>query len=500
MTIPNQNTNVSAGDVILADTINNIIKDTKRQYPIELGEDLSAGDLVRLINDSGSAKLKNIIENGGSTVDIYSYGTKKQLNNDDSSGVRCCKVTESKVLFSYRSFSNSESYLRIGNISNRVLTLEPQIIYASNYKPSINTYLEDNKILCANFDSSMVLRILTISGNTITQHTLLTTSKTSYFNDTSFTKLDTSRVFFCKWNTSTELEAGVITITDTDVSIDTTFSETRGNGVTNANQEITSDLINTDKILLSFGYSNDPTYNFKDAVRIFEISGTTVTAGGISDYASYDFGTVEAWGGKCARVADDIGLLIYDNTTNLVGVKVTISGSTLSLGVENIIQSTTKKEFSVKNLKDNYCYLVHEDGQSYLLNITSSIFDISSATNVMSSGNPLLPDIAILNDTLSIVGFGDANNNEYQTANLCNITSGNTINSSDAIGILQESGSTGEIKTVSLLGGLDESNTGLTIGSIYYISYEGYITTIDDGNGAIGRAISSNQILLTKNP
>lgn len=66
------------------------------------------------------------------------------------------------------------------------------------------------------------------------------------------------------------------------------------------------------------------------------------------------------------------------------------------------------------------------------------------------------------------------------------------------LGIAAEAIASGATGAVTIVGGVNESQTGLTIGSTYYVNYDGTLTTTATNYGKIGRAISSTKLLITE--
>jgi hypothetical protein len=98
------------------------------------------------------------------------------------------------------------------------------------------------------------------------------------------------------------------------------------------------------------------------------------------------------------------------------------------------------------------------------------------------------------NQNKFIVGYRDDSNSNYGTIRIYR----RYINS-NIIGTLQQNGVSGDTKKVLLLGGLDETRTGLTINSKYYINNDGQLSTISgETSTLIGKALSPTT-LLTKN-
>ena len=71
-----------------------------------------------------------------------------------------------------------------------------------------------------------------------------------------------------------------------------------------------------------------------------------------------------------------------------------------------------------------------------------------------------------------------------------------TNDASGFIGLAAETISSGSSGKVTLLGGVNENVTGLTIGSTYYVSPGGGIITANTGT-KVGRAVAATKILIS---
>ena len=73
-----------------------------------------------------------------------------------------------------------------------------------------------------------------------------------------------------------------------------------------------------------------------------------------------------------------------------------------------------------------------------------------------------------------------------------------TISNNDTwIGISTEAISNAATGTVTIVGGVNEQQTGLTTGSTYYVAADGSLSTTDSGY-KVGKAISATKILITE--
>jgi len=91
------------------------------------------------------------------------------------------------------------------------------------------------------------------------------------------------------------------------------------------------------------------------------------------------------------------------------------------------------------------------------------------------------------------VQFRDANNNGFGTVTVAFSTRSNIV------GIAQNSASSGGSVSVKTLGEIDANQSGLTIGSDYYIGLTGTVSTAVSTGAKLGKALSATRLLITQN-
>jgi len=105
-------------------------------------------------------------------------------------------------------------------------------------------------------------------------------------------------------------------------------------------------------------------------------------------------------------------------------------------------------------------------------------------------------------------GFSGSERNLHEGASVFNVTnspSGTALveflganNISNFVGISQSAAADGETVTTTILGGVNEALSGLSVGQRYYLSpTTGQLTTSVGATTSVGRAIASNKILIT---
>jgi len=204
---------------------------------------------------------------------------------------------------------------------------------------------------------------------------------------------------------------------------------------------------------------------------------------------------------KCGLVADGggvgfmIGVYADSSTTLAQGSNGPYSLGSLFGGVpEGSIKSNGNNEFiyaytynSGGVIKPAY-WLMYIDSNNDLYNSSSSI-DIASAA---SNG-----DFDIAYDTTTqkfIINFYYAGTSDQNQAYLYNYP---ISNNTDVIGITSQAISSGASGNVSLLGGINESQSGMTPGDTMYVQGDGTITNSSTGTYTpvlIGTAVSATTL------
>ena len=195
---------------------------------------------------------------------------------------------------------------------------------------------------------------------------------------------------------------------------------------------------------------NDGTNSSYGTAIIGTVSGTSITYGseyvfnsGTTDYTSVAFDP---------NTANKFVVLYQDRSNSSYGTAVvgTVSGTSISLGSENIFNSGSSEYISVA-------------------------FDPNTAGKFVTAYR----DVGNLNYGASIVG--------QMSSSTTNLTATNLI------GITSEAASSGGTAKINTWGGINEAQTSLTIASDYYAQVDGTITTATAGQ-KLGTAISATTI------
>jgi hypothetical protein len=226
------------------------------------------------------------------------------------------------------------------------------------------------------------------------------------------------------------------------------------------------------------------------------VSGTTVTWGTdtqIDGGANYALSILyDSVSGK--------NLVVYGDGSNIQSRVLTLSGSTISTGSETTIASSfdgkgTDIYFNSATQQLNVAGSNHSgDLNVYPGTISGTAWSSSGSYVGLYSGNAQNPHGAYnSNDGRGYVFYTDADGSD---AGKVAYFSSSSNNASNFIGIAAATISSGSSGKVTLFGGVNENVTGLTIGSTYYVSIGGGLSTVDTGT-KVGKAVAATKILIS---
>ena len=293
--------------------------------------------------------------------------------------------------------------------------------------------------------------------------------------------------------------------------------------------------------------------------RIFQVSGTSVTAGGSNTTLATDSATYSASTRAIRRHYSDATKVYfaYRDTSGRLGMKVlTVSGTSISVGTKyqspNAIEeggvginpiSSTKVIVSTNQQSTDYpsYYVVTNSSGTSLSYGTYTVVSSVSALTVIALNNqestglvfpfyyiytsgvgrkPFVKILTSNSDASTITFSAEDQLDTTAVANSFNVLAtqedslghylwlgefnsdlyyilgkagGLSTNSADFIGITAEAISDTATGPVNVYGGINEAQTGLTIGSDYYVQDDGSLSTTAS-SVKVGQAISATTI------
>ena len=246
-------------------------------------------------------------------------------------------------------------------------------------------------------------------------------------------------------------------------------------------------------------YTDSPNSNYGTAC-VGTLSGTTPSFGtevvfnsGTTSDESVDFDPNTA--GKFVAVYRDGSNSNYG--TAIVG---TVSGTSISFGSEVVFNAATTST-PIIQFKPSVAYefvvayadLTSATGKINVGTVSNTSITFDSATTFNNAGSEEVGMSMVPSSSGKfVVCYADSGNNTYGTAAVWQIGSTN-LTSTNLIGISAEAASSGATVKINTWGGINESQTSLTIGSDYYAQTNGTITTATGGQ-KLGTAISATTI------
>ena len=195
-------------------------------------------------------------------------------------------------------------------------------------------------------------------------------------------------------------------------------------------------------------------------------------------------------------------LITYDRDANNYGYYrvLTLSGSTLSVGSEGTYGTKQAKySTSYYNEASQALNVATSDDSSgmrlYSGTISGTTFTTSASADIDPSNGRCqnLMSTYNVNTTDAMVPFTDASSSDVAKYVHLTTTSNDGAN---FIGVAAETITSGSSGKITVLGGVNENQTGLTVNSRYYVSSAGTLTTTNTGT-SVGRAVATTKILVT---
>lgn len=344
-------------------------------------------------------------------------------------------------------------------------------------------------------------RAASVSGSTFT----FGTEENAFSNNAlgsgegDICNLDDSKVALC-WGSVTSLTGAnveVVSISGSSLSFGTEAS-------VSSNTSLPMRMASGKKgeLLCQLGYSSHIQY------VACTVSGTTVTAGTVTELSggssTYNDLASGFWNGYTSPESTYIAA--YHTPGGAAGVTVarviTVSGTTLTLNATTSLAADPNNNYPAMGWGGS-------STQALLYYRPQSDASIGEVTELNYSGTTVSEGATVTVGTTtysqwgvtwdqtaekSIVMYQDGGNTDAATVNVFSPGSTN-LTSTNLLGIAAGAISDTATGTINTWGSRNEVQTGLTIGSDYYVQTDGTITTSSSGDAQlIGTAISATQI------
>jgi hypothetical protein len=487
MYFKNGNLYNSQNKVLINEEGNISVDVLKEQHNFTLGEDLLADDLVKIINDDSIMKLE---PNDSTDLVTKGHGSVYEFNDGHSQLTDSVALEPNKVFMCYRDHPNSlAGTAMIVTINGTNITFGSEYVFKATESNFIRVdKINKNKVIIVYADgtSNGNTLIAEINGDIITFGSTYTflSSNTAYCN---CNLIDNNKVLINYNNYTTNNGYGVVaTISGTVISFGTPFMYSP---LANYTQSIT---LEKNKVLIVY-YNVG---NNKIISLILNISGLSITTSGVP----YFYGSNTYVLLDIIKMNKNKVVFSFRNISDNYGtlMVLTINNDVITFNTPVTFNSALTYHVNILYLDVDKFITFYNDSAS-AGNGVYIICDIDGT--VITFNSPVL-----INNDLTVqcyLGCSLETNKVYLTYNNGTLAKGRsliyeekletTITKDDNIGILQETGSLGEYKPVTLKGDIHSFQNNLDYKK-YYIK-DGAMTNLKT-DVPLGTKINSNQLKL----
>ena len=446
---------------------------------------ISNGQAVALKSDG---TVTAITGKTGSSYVFESAGTGVSASVFDSNS--------NKVVIAYQDNGNSNyGTAVVATVSGSTISYGTPVVFESAGSSSISVVFDssNNKVVISYMDAGNgyygTSVVGTVSGTSITFGTPVVFASSFISSPASTFDSNANRVVIAFGNQiGSQYAACVVgTVSGTSISF--------GTKVDLANyglfQNIVFDSTNNKVIIVS--RRNSDTLG---EAYVGTVSGTSISYGTPVTYSTSGVAFVAAvFDSNSGKV-----VIAYDQGDTGTAIVGTVSGTSISFGSERVFTNVSVNISSNNGTFDstnNVCLVLFKnDSTGYQEVVELSV----SGTTTAQSGPFVVLTQTVSNASRSIaydsnanksvLAYGDGSNSNYGTALVYDIDG---VSSTDFIGLAGQAISDTASGTINVIGSLNESQSGLTIGSDYYVQNDGTLSTTTS-DVKVGKAISATQI------
>jgi hypothetical protein len=416
--------------------------------------------------------------------------------------------TDKKVIISYQDEGNSSlGTVIVGDVVGTVITFgTPQVFSGTGAAGSISSVydLVDKKVIISYQDygnSSFGTYVVgTLSG------TVITFGAAAVFESASTTYISsvydqTDKKIIISYKDGGNSNYGTAIVGDLSGTV-ITFG-TAQVFESASSRWISSVYDQTDKkVIITYRDDGNSDYG---TVRVGTVSGTVIT-----------FGTVQVFNaGNTSYTSigynetDSKVIIAYTNSSNSgygTAIVGSLSGTVITFGTAQVFESANTQDISlVYDSTNNKVIIAYSDrgNSDYGTTIVGTLSGtvITFGTPVVFNSNLLTETIGLVYDISNdkfIASYVDSGNSDYGTSIVFTFAA-TTSNEATTIGIATEAIADTATGTITTIAGVNDQQTGLTIGTLYYVQYDGTVTATPNasyGFKKLGRALSATEILI----
>ena len=446
---------------------------------------ISAGDIVGF-NSNGTisvseAVLQAAVAHSGSSTSSVVYDTV----ND-------------KVLYFYRNSTNGYLYGRVGTIANGQISFGTAAASASvtvNYVDAAFDTNAGKAVVVYNNDGGNnypYAVVATVSGTNISFGTPVAMKSEAQYRTRVLYDSNAQKVL-CTYhgNLYHEVRGRVGTVSGTSISFGTESDISSANAA-QYNSNIGFDS-NVNKFLLVYQQSGETWLK----VRVLTISGTSISGGTEIKLVQGSSNSITTSAPTISFIPNLNKFAVFWNySTNAYYAIITIDGTSVATDISNVLYSQSAGNYGVGYSGAAYITVA---GDKEIFNFSDGTYEYFMPVEVAATEVVFGPLVSrtrwgagTSSDSVYDPDAGAIVNVDASNARIYNITAPSFV------GIAAENISNGATGTVTVVGGINTSVSGLTAGTEYGLPSDS--ATISEigvsGDGAFGVALSSSSIYL----
>ncbi len=416
---------------------------------------------------------------------------------------------EQKVIVAYTDYGSSENgKVIVGTVSGTSISFGSEMEFNNQDTSYISCAYDttNNKLVIAYTNNGAsntfhgTARVGTVSGNSISFGTAseFLTSRANYTSCVFDSNQSKFVITYADVSNSNRGTAVIGTVSGTSISFGSPVVFYSG-GTSKATGTFDS---TNNKVIISYTDNNNNSYG--NAI-VGTVSGTSIS-----------FGTAVVF--NSANTDDPSG--VYDTTNQKVVIAYrnngnsqygtaivgTVSGTSISFGTASVFDSSNTETYSciydpiIQKVVISYADRTGNKGKSIIGTVSGTSISFGTAV-VFNSGDIDFTSSVYDPDTGKVViAYKDNGNSNYGTSVVLSTTSLVTnLTSENYIGIAAESISNGATGKITVVGGTNSNQTGLTTARKYYVQSSGGIgLTASNPSVVAGFSVSSTKIAILK--
>jgi hypothetical protein len=456
---------------------NQLIQD----FTVETGQSIAAGDVVSFLDGT----IRKGETSGGTSETVYNSASTS-YNSIDA-------LDAANVVVAYRDVGNTDQGTAvIGEISGSSISYGSEYVFDTGIVSYVDVAMLDSTHFVvvyqdesnSNYGTAV---IGTVSGTTISYGSEYVFNSGETL-EMSVTVLDSTH-FAVSYRDVADGNDGYAIVGTVSGSTISYGTEAEFNS--NSTYYTSIDALDSTHVIITYRDGVD-----SDGWSIIgTVSGSTISYGSQYEFNDADTTITSVTAFNASKV-----IVAYNNvgdSDNGYAIVGTVSGSTISYGSAAIFNNGNTRNYisiDAKGPSDFVISYQDEDNSNYGTRVTGTVDGTTISYDpetVYNTANTQYIDVVGIDSDLFVTTYTDVGNSSYGT---CYLYQDDIVN---YVGIAKNACSSGSSCSV-IIGGVADSFSGLTTGTIYYADLSGAITT-DVTDYRIGIAISSTEILLGSN-